>query len=84
MKIRAVTVYPKPSSTVIITNHWLHTTHVLHARTATLQVKIKNHSEIARDRYKRIYGENNLHSEITMKRFVKRAFCSVKAETSFF
>ena len=48
-----------------------------------MYVKSKSH-EIARDRYKRIYGEDNLRSEITMKRFVKQAFCSVKAETSFF
>ena len=59
---------------------------MLHARTATLQVmyvKSKSH-EIARDRYKRIYEEDNLRGEITTKGFVKRAFCSVKAETSFF
>ena len=37
--------------------------------------------EIARDCYKRIYGEDNLRSEIMMKRFVN---CSAKAETLFF
>ena len=56
---------------------------MLHPRTATLQVMYVK-SKIMWDCYKRIYGEDNLRSEITMKRFVKRAFCSVKAETSFF
>ena len=31
-------VHPKPSGAVITTNHCLHTKHVLHARTGTLQV----------------------------------------------
>ena len=41
-------------------------------------------SKITWDRYKRIYGEDNLHSEITMKHFIKQAFYLMKAETSFF
>ena len=63
----------QPSSTVIITNHCLHTKNVLHAHNLN-----QKSLEIARDRYKRISMVKTTYT------VVKRAFCLVKAETSFF
>ena len=45
---------------------------MFHTHTATLQVMyVKSKTrEITQDRYKRIYGEDNLRSEIMMKLFL--------------